>query len=315
MSASEIVPGVYTVKGKFAGEFGFISSYILVDNGEALIIDPGTAGDPGADTIEALKLLGLKPKGDVVGLLCTHGHPDHIGGAGILRRRTGAPILIHEKDSEMLSSPGSFLKERLRLDLAGRIAMKTERGPLRVNYRAAEADRVFNNEEKIGVGELSLRVIHTGGHSAGHCVFYESTKKVLFSGDEINNFPNDPRKFYVDLSGSLTAKQAAAEKLARLPIENLLPSHDVAHLLGDVALQFEEVRDGIIQFQDAILHHLTARSEANIEQLVFDIERARSIPYPTALPALLPTTLQVCLEDLAKAGLVSVDDKEVWSLR
>ncbi len=312
MASTEIIPGIHVIRGKFAGEFGFIASYLIISDGEALIIDPGTAGDPGDNVVKALKDFGLNHKSDLVGIVCTHGHPDHAGGAGRLRKSTGAPIMIHSGDAELLRDPSSFLNERLLMDRAQRLSMKFNKGPLRVNYRGIEPDSFLSNGQQIQVGKFSLRVIHTGGHSAGHCVFYESTEKMLFSGDEVNNFPNEPRKFYVDLSGSIVAKLAALDELSKLGIDYLLPAHDVPALFGDVSLQFEGVRDGVIHLQDTILSHLEARGEADIEQLDFDIRQSRSVPIPVTIDALLATTIRVTLDGLAEAGLVKDLGKSIW---
>ena len=312
MASTEIIPGVHVIRGKFAGEFGFIASYLIISEGEAIIIDPGTAGDPGDRIEKALKNLGLNHKADLVGILCTHGHPDHVGGAGRLRKSTGAPVMIHGDDSDLLRDPSSFLNDRLLMDRAQRFSMKLDKGPLRVNYRDIEPDSSLTHGQHIEVGDLSLRVIHTGGHSAGHCCFYEPQAKMLFSGDEVTNFPNDPRKFYVDLSGSIVAKLAAIDTLAKLGLDYLLPSHDVPSLFGDVKLQFEGARDGIIHLQDTILAHLEARGEADIEQLEFDIKQSRSVPIPTTLDALIATTIQAILEGLAEAGLVKDLGKGIW---
>ncbi|MGY5858986.1 MAG: MBL fold metallo-hydrolase [Candidatus Thorarchaeota archaeon] len=312
MASTEIIPGIHVIRGKFAGEFGFIASYLIVSEGEALIIDPGTAGDPGDNIEKALKNLGLNHKSDLIGIVCTHGHPDHAGGAGLLRKETSAPIMIHGEDAELLKDPSSFLNDRLLMDRAQRMAMKFDKGPLRVNYRAFEPDSFLTSGQRIQVGDLSLRVIHTGGHSAGHCVFYESKQKMLFSGDEVNNFPNDPRKFYVDLSGSIVAKIAAIETLSKLEVDYLLPAHDVPALFGDVRYQFEGVRDGIIHLQDTVLSMLEARGEADVEQLEFDIRQSRSVPIPMTLDALIATTIQVTLEGLAEAGLVKDLGDGIW---
>ena len=312
MASTEIIPGVHAIRGKFAGEFGFIASYLIISEGEALIIDPGTAGDPGDKIEKTLKNFGLNPKSDLVGIICTHGHPDHAGGAGRLRKSTNAPIKIHSSDAELLKDPSSFLNERLRMDRAQRFSMKLDKGPLRVNYRDIEPDSFLTHGQQLEIGSLSLRVIHTGGHSAGHCVFYEPSQRILFSGDEVTNFPNDPRKFYVDLSGSVVAKLAALDSLSKLSIDYLLPAHDVPSMFGDVRLQFEGARDGIIHLQDTILTHLEARGEADVEQLEFDIQQSRSVPIPTTLDALLATTIQVTLEGLAEAGLVKDLGKGIW---
>ena len=313
MASSEIIPGIHVVRGKFAGEFGFIASYLIADAGEVLVIDPGTAGDPGDRLEKAIRSLGLDPKNDVVGILCTHGHPDHAAGAGRLRKTTGAPILIHQEDAELLQTPAKFLNERLLMDKAERFSMKFDKGPLRVNYRGVEADELVSHGQNISVGETNLKVIHTGGHSAGHCAFYDMSRKSLFSGDEVNNFPNDSRKFYVDNTGSIVSKLAALDVLSKLGADYLFPSHDTPHLFADVRLQFEAAKDGVVYLQDTILTLLGARGEADIEQLVFDIRQARSVPLPESYDALITTTIHVTLMGLKEAGLIRELGDGIWT--
>lgn len=313
MAATEIIPGVYVIRGKFAGEFGFIASYLMIDEGEALLIDPGTAGDPGERIEKALKSFGLNHKSDLIGIVCTHGHPDHVGGASRLKKATGAPVMIHENDAELLRNPQSFFEERLLMDRATRLSMKLDKGPLRINYRGFEPDSLLSDGHIIQVGKTSLQVILTGGHSAGHCVLYDGSRKLLFSGDEVNNFPSDPRKFYVDLSGSLIFKLAALERLTKMGIEHLLPAHDVPYLFGEARLQFGAVRDGTIHLQDMVLTYLGARGDADIGQLVFDVKQSRSVPIPESLDSLIATTIQVTLQGLAEAGLVKSIGNGIWT--
>jgi len=312
MASSEIVPGIHVVRGKFAGEFGFIASYLIVDESEVLVIDPGTAGDPGDRLEKAIKNFGLDPKNDLVGILCTHGHPDHAAGAGRLRKSTGAPVMIHKDDEELLQTPAKFLNERLLMDRAERFSMKLDKGPLRINYRGIEIDEIITHGQNISVGETTLKVIHTGGHSAGHCVFYDLKRKALFTGDEVNNFPNDPRKFYVDITGSIVAKLAALDTLSKLGADHIFPAHDTPHLFTDARLQFEAVRDGVVHLQDTLLTLLGVRGDADIEQFVFDIQQARSVPIPQSYNALLTTTIHVTLIGLKEAGLVRELGNGVW---
>jgi glyoxylase-like metal-dependent hydrolase (beta-lactamase superfamily II) len=313
MLFSEIIPGVYSIRGRFAPEFGFISSYLVVDGQEALIIDPGTYAEPGEDILKAIGSLGMKPKRSLVGILCTHGHPDHIGGASRLRRATGAPVMIHSGDKDLLERPSTFIRERLKLSPAGRLAMKFDQSPLKANFVGQKPDRILSHGDEVKVGQVTLSVIHTGGHSAGHCVFFDSERKLLFSGDELNNFPNEPRKFYVDLSGSLTTKLSAIERLSSMDIDYILPSHDVPHVLNDAKPQLDEVREAVVQFLDSVLGNLSARGEADVEQLAFDFEQSQVVPVPEGLSSLLVTTIEVGLHDLKKAGLAKVSPNGVWS--
>ncbi|UCE09202.1 MAG: MBL fold metallo-hydrolase [Candidatus Thorarchaeota archaeon] len=314
MTLTEITKNVYSVNGGFIDDFGFITSHIVVDDEEALVIDPGTAGAPGKLISQALSSLGIDEMGGLIGILCTHGHPDHIGGVSRFASKTKAPVFIHREDAELLSAPQVFVEKRLKLDRAGRISMKFEKGPLKVNYNAIEVDRMIGDGDQIRVGSLKLEVIHTAGHSAGHCAFFEPKGKVLFSGDELNNFPNDPRKFYVDLSGSIPAKFAAIDRLEGLDAEYLLPAHDTMHLFENVRIQIAEVRDGVKQFQDQVIDLISARGEVDLAQLIHDLSRVTSISLPTTMDALLPTTLQVALESLQSAGLVRYSDAGIWSI-
>jgi glyoxylase-like metal-dependent hydrolase (beta-lactamase superfamily II) len=214
----------------------------------------------------------------------------------------------------LLHDPSLFVNDRLLLGLSGRLAMKLERGPLKVNYKGVDTDRMLKMGDQIAVGDINLRVIHTGGHCAGHCVFFERTNKVLFSGDEVNNYANDPRKFYVDLTGSFTAKTKALETLSKIGVEHLFSSHDIPHILGDVGLQFEEAMDSVRHFQDSILTQVSSRGEADIDQLAYDMLQSRGVPIPDTLDALLPTTIRVGLRSLEQAGLVMTTEENVWRL-
>jgi glyoxylase-like metal-dependent hydrolase (beta-lactamase superfamily II) len=119
--------------------------YILADEDskETVVIDPG--GDFG-EIDRQLQESKLKVKYIVL----THGHFDHTGALGRLKRATGAEVLIHEQDASMLSHAGGgqpFLME------AGE-----DPNP---------ADRTLREGDKIKFGEYSLEVLHTPGHSPG----------------------------------------------------------------------------------------------------------------------------------------------------
>ncbi|MBS3794347.1 MAG: MBL fold metallo-hydrolase [Candidatus Thorarchaeota archaeon] len=311
---SEILPDVYRIEGDYTGEYGYLSAYLLANEDECLIVDPGTAGSPGEKILTAIKNIGLQPSKDVKAILCTHAHPDHVGGVKNIKKRTRASVIVHEQDAPLLRDADLFIKSRLKMTLSDRIAMKFEKGPLRVNYDGLEPDRIITDGDLVRFGNHELRTIHTGGHSAGHCVFYDANRKTLFCGDEINNFPHNSRKFYVDLSGSLVSKRAALEKMGDMDIDFLLPTHDIPHLFDDVNVQIEETVEGVIAFQNCLLEHLKIRGEADIDQLVFDITKSNSVPYPKEMKPLLPTTVLVGLRSLEKAGLV-YEEESIWTVK
>jgi glyoxylase-like metal-dependent hydrolase (beta-lactamase superfamily II) len=63
--------------------------WLVGDDAEVLVID--SAHDAGA-------ILGGVAGRRVTGIVCTHGHNDHIGAAVELAERTGAPIWLHPDD-------------------------------------------------------------------------------------------------------------------------------------------------------------------------------------------------------------------------
>ena len=66
---------------------------------EIIVIDPGDAGDI---VYNDVKSLGFTK---VAGILLTHGHGDHTGGALELKQLSGAKIYAHADEAEILKDP------------------------------------------------------------------------------------------------------------------------------------------------------------------------------------------------------------------
>lgn len=136
--------------------------YILApgQGSPAVVIDP--AGEI-RGIVSRLQRAGL----DCRGILCTHGHVDHVAGAGPLSEAVDAPVYIHEADASALASPRTKL-----IGLAGGVL-------------ATRPRRVLHMDEgdEIEVGGLSLRVLHTPGHTQGSVSLY--IPGYLFCGDLI----------------------------------------------------------------------------------------------------------------------------------
>ena len=125
---------------------------------EALVIDP--AGDEDRILQEANKK-GLKIKY----IVNTHSHVDHILGNKRMQDLTNATIVIHEKEAYAL----------------------THQSPQTLNMFGAEpsppAGRTVKDGDVITVGEVSLSVIHTPGHSPGAICLYGHG--LVFTGDTL----------------------------------------------------------------------------------------------------------------------------------
>lgn len=121
--------------------------------------------DPGANS-EALKKW-IEDKGvEVEYILLTHGHWDHIGAVDKIREATGAKVGIHSQDAEMLTNGNMNLSTML-----GR--------PFALNA----PDFFLEDGQVIQVGNLSMKVIATPGHTKGGVCFL--TPDGLISGDTL----------------------------------------------------------------------------------------------------------------------------------
>ena len=125
----------------------------------AVIIDPG--GDA-AKILAAVSREGLL----VEAIINTHGHADHVLANVKLQEATGAPIWIHSADADMLGS-GS---RNLSAFLGGATS-------------CGKADRLLTDGEVLPIGDFSLTVLHTPGHTPGGISLLFD--KTVFVGDTL----------------------------------------------------------------------------------------------------------------------------------
>ena len=133
--------------------------YLLWSEKEAGVIDPG---GPVSQVIEFIKQQGLVLKW----IVNTHGHADHIAGNGALRNEFGTPILIQERDREMLLEPRANL------------SVFMEKG-----ITSPDADKLLKEGDLLRLDSEVLQVIETPGHTPGGISL--ATPGLLFSGDTL----------------------------------------------------------------------------------------------------------------------------------
>ncbi len=177
-----------------------VFAYLLGDEetGEAFVIDPAA---------ETSKLVSLAEKNNlkIKYIVNTHGHVDHIAGNQDMKERTGAKIIIHEGDAEMLvSTPAMYLR-----------MFGAKQSP--------PADIIVKEGDVITLGKVSLEVMATPGHSPGSmCLRGDG---LVFTGDTL--FVGAVGR--TDLPGGSWDVMARSlkEKLAVLPDETkVLPGHN-----------------------------------------------------------------------------------------
>lgn len=121
--------------------------------------------DPGGDSDEILRALA-EERLRCVYIINTHGHFDHAAENKRLKRVTNAELLIHEKDAALILNQAS----------SGRMwGFVVENSP--------PPDRYIDEGDVIRFGDISLRVLHTPGHSRGGISLV--TDQMIFVGDTL----------------------------------------------------------------------------------------------------------------------------------
>lgn len=215
--------------------------YVLVyaietDNG-VIVVDTGWSTTEAWNTLrDGLAAAGFEIA-DVKGALITHIHPDHYGLAGKLREVSGCWVAVHPADAAQL--PARYGMDIEQLLTAMRELLRSHGAPadtveelseasmgIREFVSLVEPDVMLEDGKRLDLKGRDIRVIHTPGHSAGHCCFYEEREKFLLSGDHVlpritpnisvhaQNFGN-PLADYLD----------ALIKVKALEIDEVLPAH------------------------------------------------------------------------------------------
>ena len=124
--------------------------------------------DPGAEGEKLAKLI-LERGWVIEAILLTHGHFDHFGGVAALRDTLDLPVLIHEEGRVYLEGPELNLSRFCGGDLT------------------VEGAKYFQDGDvlTLQVGTLSLRILHTPGHTNDSCVLLDSEANTAFVGDTI----------------------------------------------------------------------------------------------------------------------------------
>lgn len=241
----EILPGIHLLQQDMAPVHPGVPTTInlVVGDGKLAVIDTGIPSSARDLILPYLDRLGRLPT-DIVAIVNTHGHGDHLGSNLALREVSAAPLMIHELDAPLL------LKEH------------RWGGP---TFLAGPADRKLRDGEVIRVGSREIEVVALHGHSQGAIGLFLRKERVLFSGDALQGLGTAvaPLAFYRDPD----AYVHSVERALQLGVEHLLMAHPYypatdTHLHGRDVQRFLEKSLEFALGLDAVLLDVLKREGA-----------------------------------------------------
>lgn len=178
--------------------------YFLVEGNNCLIIDPA---DDASFILEELQ----RKKLNLLGILATHGHFDHIGAVGEIQLTHKVPFYIFQKDQ--------FLVDRLNETAEHFLGFNPHfLKPILVKYLTEKKFQISPSDS-----EGKFQIIQTPGHTPGGCSFNLSKEKILFSGDTL--FKGGTGRYDFSYCDKTDLKKSL-ESLLKLPGKTIVyPGH------------------------------------------------------------------------------------------
>ena len=206
--------------------------YLLCGREKAVLIDTGLGVSNIKRVVDDITALPVT-------VLTTHVHWDHIGGHRFFDR-----IAVHESERAWIAGGFPLPLSEVKAQLTKvPCAFPKDFDPDRFQLFQGEPQILLHEGDCFDLGGRTLRVLHTPGHSPGHCCFYEPERQSLYSGDLIYKgcldafYPStDPLLFY-----------QSVKRLTDCRIRKLFPGHHELNVPASIIAEIEAAFSGLMR--------------------------------------------------------------------
>jgi endoribonuclease LACTB2 len=224
--------------------------FLIHDSGEGVLIDSGFGDEKSIQT--RVEFLRERPDVKVRRIVLTHHHFDHTSGASQLRDETGGRTVLHGEEVGFLKDWKAEVPQDIEVpEDQKELAEQIEK----FRKQAAEAgpDEKVADGDTISVGDLTVEVVHTPGHTLGSMCLYLREERALFTGDTalgLGTVAISPPPH-----GDMALYLRSLERLKGYDCAVMLPGHGQA--VHDVKRKLQELIDHRVEREEQVLRLLS----------------------------------------------------------
>ena len=236
----QVFDNIYMLSTAETGTFPSSYSFYIDDKVKTLIDTPLDK--------EFVNLFDNRPLDRIIN---THFHKDHSGCNHLF---PFAEVYAHPLDTPAMESAHVF-SDYYGFNNPAHLAMKELFIQWLNNYSSSHITGYIEDGQIIDLGKTKLEVIHTPGHTPGHCVFYIREQGILFSGDiDLTSFG----PWYGNVVSNVDDLIESIKKVINLNPKVILSGHKGV-ITNNVAARLKKYLDKVYENEEKILTALSAK--------------------------------------------------------
>lgn len=190
------------------GKYPYCHSVFI--EGAGILIDPSS---------DRQRLEALRDTHDINAVWLSHWHEDHFMHLDLF---DGVPLAMHAADAPFLENMETFLDGYGIEATDTRDAWKPLLEDI-FHFRPRQPDMLLEEKKGLSIGDVTVDILHTPGHTPGHlCVFFHEPEVLFLADYDLTAFG----PWYGDRLSSIAATEASVRRLQGLPARVWLTCHE-----------------------------------------------------------------------------------------
>lgn len=238
---SDEFKNIFFIEGEQNARYPYSHSILIGD----YLIDTG---------ISHKRLRKLKKTFPIKNVILSHWHEDHISGNSLFK---DVKFYCHLRDKPIIEDIEKIIPYYNVENTIVGDELKNFIEMFRMEN--TKIDNAIEDNQITNIGDqLKLKILHTPGHTAGHCAFYEQNSKIAFFGDiDLTKYP-----YYGNIDASLIEFEKSIEKLNNMDIETAITGHrDIIYGKKRIHEEFENYKSILCQRDEKILSYFSEESK------------------------------------------------------